>query len=57
MKSNAKHILSQMSEEDKQKMKEYANSLKEIRKEMAKMISKTKNEAGGNMMGRSLPIK
>jgi hypothetical protein len=61
MKPQLKEMLKNMSPEDRQQLKEYADSLKEIRKAMSEIIksakSKSMKEVGGNMMGKSLPIK
>jgi F0F1-type ATP synthase membrane subunit b/b' len=61
MKSNVKEIIETMSPDERKKLKEYSDSLKEIRKEISEMIKTAKDkrmqEVGGNMMGKSLPIK
>ncbi len=47
----SKYNLENLSEEERQKLKEYVDSIKEIKKEIGKMLNKSKNPKteGGNV--------
>lgn len=52
--------LENLTTEEKEKLKEYINSVKEIKKEIGKLLGKTKHgtvkEDGGDMMDKELNI-
>ena len=53
-----KEVMSTLSPDEREKFKEYADSLKEIKREMMKMYQEAKNKAlketGGNMMNKTM---
>ena len=53
-----KERLSELTPDEKQKLKEYMDALKEIKKEVFELLHKNQVEEGGNMSsGLTMPIK
>ena len=57
-KKTMKERLSELTPDEKQKLKEYMDALKEIKKEVYELLHKNQVEEGGNMSsGLTMPIK
>ncbi len=52
-----KERIKALKPEEREKLKEYTDALKEIKKEIKELLNKEKMEEGGDMMHLTLPVE